>query len=76
MELESFLKEILKNCNHVYSYLMSLCYECNTEKIFRHKTSHHIVERDFFKLFTEDQSENNFSVTTGILLFWVIYPLP
>ena len=37
VELESFLKEIFKNCNNVYSYLMSICYECNTEKIFQYK---------------------------------------
>ena len=74
MELESFLKEIFKNCNNVYSYTMSLCYECNTEKIFQHKIV--LLKAIFLKLFTEDLSENNFSVMTGILSFWVIYPLP
>ena len=33
MELESFLKEIFKNCNNVYSYLMSICYEWIKVKI-------------------------------------------
>ena len=74
MELESFLKEIFKNCNNVYSYLMSICCECNTEKIFQYKITY--FKAIFMKLFTVDQSENSFSVTTGFLSFWVIYPLP
>ena len=74
MELDSFLKEIFKNFNNVYSYLMSICYEFNTEKIFQHKIT--LLKAIFMKLFTEDQSENNFSVTTGMLSFWFIYDLP
>ena len=74
MELESFLKEIFKNCNNVYSFLMSICYECITKKIFQYKITQ--LKAIFMKLFTVDQSENSFSVTTGFLFFWVIYPLP
>ena len=77
MELESFLKKIFKNCNNVYSYLVSICYKCtcNTEQIFQHKITNFMLKAIFMKLLTEDHSESNFSVTTGFLSFRDIYPL-
>ena len=42
------------------------------------KIQHKITELKpiFLKPFIKDQSKNNCSVTSGILSFWVIYPLP